>query len=261
LFTLAVLHSIPKKDTLRNEVIRQTQQFTFQALVAKAYLNREGKIISRRPAMDIGNDTPDDNSEFLRAEMLQHADFSRAINVMTVIHPVVDQIRSEHAVRISDFYEIVRNNPFVPPNRAEIFARGLYHGFMNDFLLSSHLLVPQIENSIRYVLFQNGAVTSGYDNAGIQEEYLLGKLLFRKDVEDVFGEDLIFDLQGLLIEPIGGNMRNEVSHGLLDTQDFFGHNAAYLWWMVLRICCWPFLTNVFSRTDKNLPDTDAHEHL
>ncbi|WP_432327726.1 hypothetical protein ACRQ5D_31385 [Mucilaginibacter sp. P25] len=40
---------------------------------------------------------------------------------------------------------------FIPNSRLRIYARGLAAGFENDFLLSAHLLVPQLENSFRHV--------------------------------------------------------------------------------------------------------------
>ena len=42
------------------------------------------------------------------------------------------------------------NSKFIPKEREYIFAKGLYAGFQNDFILSSHLLIPQIENSLKF---------------------------------------------------------------------------------------------------------------
>jgi hypothetical protein len=98
-----------------------------------------------------------------------------------------------------------------------------------------HLLVPQIENSIRYVLNQNGVFTTTLRN-GIQKEKDINDLLPSVEVKDVLGEDLVFDLRGILIERFGHNLRNESAHGLMPEGAFYDASSVYLWWLLLHIC-------------------------
>jgi hypothetical protein len=98
-----------------------------------------------------------------------------------------------------------------------------------------HLLVPQIENSIRYVLNQNGVITTTLRN-GIQKEKDINDLLPSEEVKDVLGEDLVFDLRGILIERFGHNLRNESAHGLMPEAAFYDASSVYLWWLLLHIC-------------------------
>ena len=49
-------------------------------------------------------------------------------------------------------------------------------------------------------------------------------------------DDLIFDLQGLLVEHHGSNLRNETAHGLLDDGQMGTEEAMYLWALTLRLC-------------------------
>ncbi len=46
----------------------------------------------------------------------------------------------------------------------------------------------------------------------------------------------MFDLQGLLVERFGTNLRNKMSHGLMSQGEFSSFPVLYLWWLVLRIC-------------------------
>jgi hypothetical protein len=64
---------------------------------------------------------------------------------------------------------------------------------------------------------------------------LLKRLLSLQELADVLGEDLIFDLKGLLVMQESANLRNHLSHGLLGDRDF-GVNAIYFWWLCLRLC-------------------------
>ncbi len=103
-------------------------------------------------------------------------------------------------------------------------------------MTATHLLIPQLENSVRYVLAGNGVIVSRLDDPGVQEEKGLGELLYEPKLEELFGEDLLFDLQGLLLERFGANLRNKLAHGLMDSDEFSSAPMLYVWWLTLRIC-------------------------
>jgi hypothetical protein len=102
-----------------------------------------------------------------------------------------------------------------------------------------HFLIPQIENSIRYVLNRDGVITSGLNKEGIQEEFDLNKLLDMPETTKKFHEDLLFGLKGTLISKFGRNFRNLLAHGLLDYDNFLSYDAVYVWWLILKIICMP----------------------
>jgi hypothetical protein len=141
----------------------------------------------------------------------------------------------------------VKNNPFIPEDRKQLFIKGLLAGFKSDFLVSTHILGMQIENSIRYVLNNEGVITTSLSSEGIQEEIDINRLLDFPELVPVFGEDLIFDLKGLLISRFGDNLRNKLAHGLLSSYDFSSSAMIYFWWLILQICAYPqmklFLSN------------------
>jgi hypothetical protein len=147
----------------------------------------------------------------------------------------------EHGARINDILSIVSHSPFVPPEREYLFAKGLYAGLTGDFFTSTHILIPQIENSIRYLLWRGGKITSGLDNRGIQNEHDLNSTLRRPDVDSIFDEDTLFDLKCLLVEHAGSNLRNRMAHGLISDGEFMSPLMSYVWWLTLRLCCLPII--------------------
>ncbi|WP_075154599.1 DUF4209 domain-containing protein [Paenibacillus polymyxa] len=104
-------------------------------------------------------------------------------------------------------------------------------------MISSHLLIPQLENSIRHILYESGYLVSGIDAQGIQDERNLNSLLYLPELEDLLTADITFDLQGLLVERFGSNLRNRMAHGLLDYDQFYSFELEYLWWITLHLCC------------------------
>ena len=84
----------------------------------------------------------------------------------------------------------------------------------------------------------------------MQEERDLGALLYQPKLEELLGEDLLFDLQGLLVEKFGVNLRNRMAHGLMGDDEFASPTVLYLWWIVLRICLIYVLVNRDSTRDE-----------
>ena len=112
------------------------------------------------------------------------------------------------------------------------------YGFHGRLAESVHLLIPQLENSIRYLLQQSGVITSGFDSDGIQDDHDLNRTLYIKDLVKILGEDRVFALKGLLVERCGSNFRNRFAHGLLGVHDVFAlPGFLYVWWLTLHLCC------------------------
>jgi len=65
-------------------------------------------------------------------------------------------------------------------------------------------------------------------------------------MKEILGEDITFDLQGLLVEPAGSNIRNLMAHGLIAHDQFFSEPIVYLWWLTLRLCCLPMLMKIYN---------------
>jgi hypothetical protein len=193
-----------------------------------------GKVVARTPHFD---STPEQAEEAIVSQMHGNAVLYRQCAAVGYILPAIRKIQAEHNVRLQDFCQFVAESPFVPRGRELTFAKGLYAGFTFDFIVSTHLLIPQIEHSIRLALEARGAITSEYDREFRQNEYDLNTTLRMEELRPVFGdEDLIFDLCGLLIEHHGSNLRNEMAHGLLDDGQFHSEAAIYLWGLSLRLC-------------------------
>ncbi len=121
------------------------------------------------------------------------------------------------------------------PNRRPLYARALAAGLTGDFVLATHLLVPQIEESVLHLLRQAGHLRSGLTDEQIELQHGLGSVLARPESAAVLGEDVVFDLQGLLVEHLGSNIRNRTAHGLIDPAQFDTPTMRYLWWLALRL--------------------------
>ncbi len=238
LIAFATVASPPRLDRLRATAGDALQRFPLQNLFHAVFLSDKGKVTARGSSG--GSLDPPRDEAGLRPRMLRDAALYRNLTAQALVEPAREVIVGEHGLRITDFYAIARDSPLVPPGREMIFARGLLAGMHGDYLNATHLLMPQLEHALRYILDERGILTSSLDEEGIQEEFDLNKLLRSSEhavaLADVFGEETVFDLRGLLVERLGSNLRNMVAHGLLDFGQFYSSPACYFWWLTFRLC-------------------------
>jgi hypothetical protein len=240
LFELALLRAPTNVSHLRQQVQKQAREFVLSNLFPTVMMNEMGKVIARQPG-SVLSDNPHEAEVATRFEMNRNAVYYQTLQAQAFIDPARYQINLEHAVRLNDLLPIVSNSPFVPPDREYLFAKGFYAGLTGDFFTSTHILIPQIENSVRYLLWKRGVLPSGLDDKGIQNEHNLNTTLYCPEITSIFDENTLFDLKNLLVEHSGSNLRNRMAHGLINDGEFLSPLMSYLWWLTLRLCCLPIL--------------------
>lgn len=238
IFSLCVIGSSPKVQNLRDMVDKMASETPLQFWISMNIVNDKGRVVGRRNSLFSG--TPEEIEAARLSEMQRWAHIEQDM-LAVAVNATRLQLLQEHMPGIRDFIELTANNPFIPPGRELIFAHGYLMGLQGDILESLHLLVPQVENSLRFLLNRQGVITSSLSSEGIQEEFDLNVLLEMPELKQITGEDLLFDLKCTLTSRFGSNFRNLMSHGLLDQQDFYSYTAVYIWWLLLRICCLPLI--------------------
>jgi tetratricopeptide (TPR) repeat protein len=196
---LALIGKSQEITTIRRLVEDITQRTPLLHLLERTLQTNKGKVTAQKPSM-AGN--PLEVEEAFQDEMFEYARYFQGLHAQGLVEPARTRINLEHNVQIQDLIPLVTHNPFVPPGRELIFARGLMAGFAGDLLVAGHLLVPQLENSIRYQLYRQGIITSTLTSPeGIQDELSLNAIFddHRTKLVEIFGSNIVFDLEGLLI--------------------------------------------------------------
>ncbi len=196
-------------------------------LIPKDFIDEEGKTKA------ISGIDKDD----LKDTMFNNLKFYQRWYGLNFIVPACRQICSEHDVTLENLSFIVQENPFIPKGREFLYLKGLIAGLQEDPVIAAHLLIPQLENSLRHILKEKSFITSKRET--VQDDFLLHEVLNTPDLIQVLDKDIIFTLKGLLVERMGSNLRNEVCHGLLNYGRFFSPELAYLWWLTLFLCLVP----------------------
>lgn len=242
ILTLAFIEGVPKKESIRQQV--QKTQSPLLSLISREIIDDNGRTIARNsPSFYVGEK---DSEKALEEDMFSYAKSERGLIVEGLLKPSLYQFNLEHRICENDLNFIVKNNPFIPEDRKQLFVKGLLAGFKSDFIVATHILGMQIENSIRYILNNGGVITTSLSSEGIQEEIDLNRILDFPELIPIFGEDLIFDLKGLLINRFGDNLRNRIAHGLLSSNDYSSSTMIYFWWLTLQICAYPQMQHFLS---------------
>jgi hypothetical protein len=233
---------------IRVSAQKMLREHPLQTLFSSTHMARDGRVIAKRPGMGVGD--PNENENILWAEMVKDYGMELGLIVQGDIWPALEILHLEQRLRESDFISICNQSPIVPPGRESLYGKGLFAGYDKDFATAIHLLVPQVENLVRYHLKARGIKTTNLDINGIENENGLSTLIDIPEVKEIFGEDLAFELKALYCDSFGPNLRNEVAHGLLTHDECCSTYSAYAWWLCLKLA---FNTFWNARNSKNTP--------
>ncbi len=237
---------LPPNSTshIRKQVEENRKKYVFSSLMPNKLFSSSGLSVGVQASQ---------GEEAILADMFQYASYNYEIVVKGLIEPARNIILMEHPTRVFEIYELLMNHPFIPQNREFIVARGIHAGLNGDFLTAIHFLIPQIEESIRYILIRSGIAPSSFKADGTQDEHNLNQFLrepkYTEKLNEVLGEDFIFDLRCSLIERFGANLRNSMAHGLIDFQGFYSYASVYLLWLALRLYLLPIILNKESKSE------------
>lgn len=224
----------------RERAIELLRQFPLQSLFSTIVMGGDGRVVAKRPGLSLGDETSDEAEAAIWAQMLREHQISVGLVVQGHIVPALEVMWLEHRLPEAEFIGLASQSPIVPKDRVVLFGKALFAGYDRDFATALHLLVPQLEHMVRHHLKNRGVRTTTLDSNGIENEVGLSSLMELSETEEIFGENLRFELRALFCDSLGPNLRNEVAHGLLNDQASQSIAAIYAWWLGLKLVFVPF---------------------
>jgi len=205
--------------------------FMFSSLFATTVVDGRGRIRCIIPAAS--NPTPQE-----KYAILEH----RAAEQYSMVADAFIQrylwLAKEKTVFTAENLRfLVDNNAFIPTDRSESFLKGLVAGFELDLVTAMSILMPQIENAIRCLAEECGAVVYKTSPNGVEECLSLESILRLPEVEACLDENFLFNLKLFFTSDYGYGMRNIISHGLNSDREIQSAHCLAVWWFVLHICC------------------------
>ncbi len=217
-------------DRLYKKAIKRIKNISLKKSVEATYLASDGRVIFKENGINL------EDEKFIFYEMIECYDLEIDLFTKTFIVPALKQLLCEHKVTKNDLYSLCSVSSSIPLQRNALWTEGLYYGFEKNFIVSTHVLIPQIEHFIRVKMKERGIKTSTIDNKDETEtENGLSTLLNNEKITEVLDENILFELKALLTEKKGINLRNNVAHGLCEVNILNSTHAIYFWWLCLKL--------------------------
>ncbi|HEX5259622.1 MAG TPA: DUF4209 domain-containing protein [Sphingomicrobium sp.] len=240
LLQFAIVPRTPTIEQLKSQALENRKTSILGSLMSSSYSDREGKVIAETPAGALDSE-PDD--EWIKAESLRTLDLFRHQIVGGFIEPARHNVMMRFPLEERHFEPIATMSPFVPQGHEFLFMLGFARFWQGDFASAAHLLLPQLENSLRHVLLNSGRESSKIKPDMLQEDRSLSGLLLnlRPELEEIFGADIINEIDLLFNFRAGPSLRHEVAHGKLTTGACYHRDAIYACWLIYRLMCLPLV--------------------
>jgi hypothetical protein len=152
----------------------------------------------------------------------------------TRLASIIKKLETEKRISSSVFIKFMSTFGSYQKNSVtfDLIKEGIIEHFNGHFVSSIHILVPQVEATLRAILSSKGFIPLKLERKRQETEVqdnILGELLHdkNKDVEYYLGEDFTRYLIVKFIDTSGINLRNKVSHGLIDSIEEFNHIISY----------------------------------
>ncbi len=186
-------------------------------------LSNDGRVISKEGPKN-----------YIFHEMIQSYDIDIELITNGYIIPAFQQLLLEHRITKDDLYSLCSSSSIIPAYRAVFWVEGLYFGFENNFIVATHLLIPQVEHLVRVLMEEKGLSTSTFRDDCTTKNGL-STLLKHEKINEILDEDILFQFKALLTEQVGKNLRNNLAHGLCEVNSLRSVHAVYFWWLCLKL--------------------------
>lgn len=209
----------PSVDALQQQVRDAAKVAILESLTSVEIINARGHVTAKVPSLEVG--AADPSQPGLRWRMFRCAGINRTVTVQATIAPARKTILHEHAPDRAAVLELIRYSPWIPDGHHESITKAIVAGLHGDMLVAGYIAPIQFEAVIRQAVECTGGPGPMLKPDGTQEERTLSALLDLPQATSIFGDAGVLELQDLLIDPLGSNLRNEVAHGLLADSGFF----------------------------------------
>ncbi|MDO8420657.1 MAG: hypothetical protein Q7S99_00695 [Parvibaculum sp.] len=235
LLNFARISSSPGLDYLKKQALDAVNTTPLTAMIGISHVDEEGKVIRKSESAD----TSKEPSESWFTNQIAHNEDIRRLYVdASLIDPARQTILSTHSITERHLDPIIACSPFIPDSQKKIWSMGLLRYFQNDYISAAHLLLPQLESSLRHILKLNGISPVKRFDDGTEEDLDLGGMLSRNrnELDKILSANLAAEIERIFHLRPGPALRHDLAHGLLSSGQCSGHNVHYANWLMYKLC-------------------------
>ena len=186
LYFFTALLNLESPEILLKEIEKSSP---LASLFSSQTLDSKGRVINKIPSI---LDASDDEKKSI-CEHKASEKYLLATNMFATRCLAIAREKWEFTEENLRF--LVEDNLFVPEDRKESFLKGLVAGFRGELGLSMCLLMPQVENAIRVLASNCGAVVYKTDSNGVEEVLSLDSILQQPEIKESVEEKILFNVR------------------------------------------------------------------
>lgn len=196
------IHFIPKRDEVINQLKDLSEKTPFQFHITRQIQNMAGRVVAIVGSLD------EDQEGHIVNLITQNSQ----ISAFFLAH-VFLRLKEKYDLNADALVDFLYQSPLFDEKRKRIVEKGLRAYFDEDYIIAVHILVPQIESSIRKLMELCRAPLLKPSRFGGFNLKVLGDMLADKVTIQIFGENLVFYFRSMLVDQRGFNIRNDICHG------------------------------------------------
>lgn len=192
---------LPKREVIENEFKGTIKKPSLQSLLSKNIIADDGISIAKLSPLE---------GEYANSFQLHALQYLQHHSLPLIL--AIDELKKQTSKQ--NIIEYFKNSGLFKGNKK--IERSMSAYWDNDYLVSSHLFIPLIENAVRALIKGCGGATLKPNKLDGYDHLMLGKLLREEEVivNSIFSPDTTFYLRLVLTNKLGMNLRNDFAHGL-----------------------------------------------
>jgi hypothetical protein len=205
-----IFNFIPQKEEVKKQLFQLAKAAPFQFIVGQSLQDEKGRVVAT-----IGSLENDLEGHIVR-QVSENLTFSSLLMSL-----IIEKAKEKFSLTKLDIMEFIGKSPIIEKNRLPIIEDSLNAYFKNDYLVFTHLLIPQIEEAMRNLVELSGGnvLMSEKNGRGFQLK-TFDEILRDPKLVEVVGSDLAIYFRILFTDSRGWNLRNNVFHGIASPNAF-----------------------------------------
>ena len=206
-----IINNLPVREEEIKKRKEHAQEFPLEDIVSTISIDDKGNTITRIGAGK--------NAE---EQKLHHFMYNSMTIGAFFMQLHMEELKKNKDVTLESLMSLFDDCPLVIDSHREFLKRGLEAYMNDDHIVCCHILIPQIEAMIRRLIALNGGAVlrQSADPAAGNEYYSLDSLLDSPVAKECMKEDMITYFKVLFVSDAGWNLRNLISHGLINANSF-----------------------------------------
>lgn len=200
---------VPKKEQAKTDLEEISRQSPLAFFFNKQLQDTNGRIVAELQSIE------KDPEGHLAHHIAEGMTLSSII-----LRNAFERLIGEARLNCEEALRFIKASPILNPKRYPLLDRAMTAYFDKDYAVFLHMAIPQIEEAIRHVVEISGGSVLKINRSGSQQLKTFDEILRDEILIKPLGEDLPNYLRILFTDQRGWNLRNDICHGMVDSNRF-----------------------------------------